>query len=211
MVPAVLSPTRTAPRRPFTSLWQCESDIALMTSMLEDLRALLAGARCGAVEIVPYQRIAKQVHGFGRRVIVCRPERLEELKQQYVVGFFSQRRPGADQKVLERANLGVVREFPNHPSILSYSSWELSAGNWANFIVGSDPDTAARWRECEAHAKSVAELASAHYRNVRIHSGRLPGGVGGPRSMVIERSKYWDYESPALWRAVREYPAAAAG
>ena len=43
-----------------------------------------------------------------------------------------------------------------------------------------------------------------YYRTVRIHNGVLPDGVMGNRSIVVERTKYWDYGSAKVWHAVRE-------
>ena len=30
-----------------------------------------------------------------------------------------------------------------------------------------------------------------------------------PETVIIERTKYWDYDSPELWHALRDFPAGA--
>ena len=200
MAIAALRPNRAAPRRPFTSPALVDRDLGILTAMLEDLRSLVySGA-----EIVPYRKINRKAYGLRRRAIVCRLEPLLELDALYVAGFFAWRKQEVDITELDRANQDVVRRFPEYPEILSYSTWELSTNNWVNFIVADCPDFAEKWRECPAHTSAVDRFAHVHYRNVRIHGGRIPGGLGGGRRIVLERTKYWDYEVRPTWMGVRE-------
>ena len=47
------------------------------------------------------------------------------------------------------------------------------------------------------------------YRDVRIHNGRLPGGVDSRNEISIYRTKYWDYgpvtDAEQTWTAIREW------
>lgn len=206
-----LAPDQGVPRRPFTSVSLYQRDIAVLTDMLEDLRCLQAAAEKGRQKIVPYKRIAWATHGYKRRVIVCRPERLTSKKELCVVGFFGEMRPELDVAVLEKANAEIVREFESYPGILSYSSFELPGDQWANLVLHDEPQVTERWRGSERHRRAVADLSPVHYRNVRIHNGRIPGGLPGGRWIVINRTKYWDYRAKTIWHAVRDLPTPIKG
>jgi hypothetical protein len=81
---------------------------------------------------------------------------------------------------------------------------ELADGNWANLVLHNVAEDRETWRASETHARAARELSPLYYRTVRIHNGVLPDGVMGNRSMVVERTKYWDYGSGKVWHAVRE-------
>ena len=205
-VAVVLRPDRAAPRRPFTSPKLTERDLGILTAMLEDLRSVMYG-RLGP--IVPYRKVTRRVYGLQRYVIVCNPGPLLALDRLFVTGFFAERHGDVDVTELNVVNKDVIRQFPNYPGILSYTCWELSTDNWVNFIVTDRSNAAELWRSCPAHRAAVDNYAARHYRNLRIHSGHLPRGLGGGRGITLDRTKYWDYESGDGWHAVRELRPAA--
>ena len=205
MAVAVLSQGRAAPRRPFTSPALVDRDLGILTAMLEDLRSVMYGRAA----IVPYRKVTRRAYGLQRYVIVCNPEPLLELGVVFITGFFAERHKDVDVTELNQVNQGVIRQFPNYPGILSYTCWELSTDNWVNFIVTDRADAAEQWRQCPAHRAAVENYAVRHYRNLRIHSGHLPSGLGGGRRVVLDRTKYWDYEAQPTWMAVREVQTAA--
>ncbi len=200
----VLSANQGVPGRPFASVDRYERDSSILTSMVEDLRALVASAAAGGIDLVPHRKITWRVHGLKRRVIVCDPGRLTSAGELFAVGFMAERNADLPITALERANTKIVKEFVDYPGILSYSSWELADRQWANLVLAEDALVAERWRESMAHRRAVAELSPRHYRNVVIHHGRLPGGLGGGRWIVLDRTRYIDFEGGETWRAVRE-------
>ncbi len=200
----VLRPDEAVAGRSFASPDRYERDSCILTSMVEDLRALLVSADAGSVELVPHRPIRWKVHGLRRRVIVCDPARVRLDADLFAVGFIAQRRPDMPIGPLERANSKIVKEFADYPGILSYSSWELDGHDWANLVINEDEEAAARWRSSAAHARAVAELSPRHYRNVVIHNGRLPGGLPGGRWIAIDRTRYLDFAGGEVWRATRE-------
>ncbi len=204
MTEVVLRADQGVPDRPFTSVDRYERDSSILTSMVEDLRALLASAAAGTIELVPYRQVTWRVHGLRRRVIVCNPAKLAEAEDRFAVGFMAERRPDLPVTALERANTKIVKEFVDYPGIISYSSWELAHRQWANLVLNEDELVPARWRESEAHRRAVAEMSPRHYRNVVIHHGRLPGGLPGGRWIVLDKTRYIDFGGGETWRAVRE-------
>ena len=198
----LLAPTQSVPKRPFTSVRLYDRDQAILGYMLEDLRSTLARGEPGRYHAYP--PMEWEVNGLHRRTIISAPLRLNEPGDVYVVGFFGERYLDRDITPLEQANAEIVLEFRNFHGILSYSSMELTDGNWANLVLHDLPDTRDQWRTSAIHAQAALQLAPVFYQTVRIHNGYLAGGIGGGRSIEIERTKYWDYRKSRVWHAVRE-------
>ncbi len=211
MTEVVLAADEGVADRPFTSVDRYERDSSVLTSMVEDVRALFTSAAAGTIELVPHRKVTWRVHGLKRRVIVCEPAKLAGAADLFAVGFMAERRPELPINALERANAKIVKEFERYPGILSYSSWELAGNQWANLVLNEDHLVPDRWRESDAHARAVAELSPRHYRNVVIHHGRLPGGLPGGRWIVIDRTRYIDFTGAQPWRAVRALRPTATG
>jgi hypothetical protein len=204
-----LSPTQSVSKRPFTSVRLYDRDQAILGYMLEDLRDTLARGEPGRYHAYP--PIEWEVNGLHRRTIVSAPLRLNQPDDVFVVGFFGERHFDRDVAPLEQANAEIVLEFRNFHGILSYSSMELTDGNWANLVLHDLPDTREEWRASEIHAKAALQLAPVFYRTVRIHNGYLPGGLTGGQTIQIERTKYWDYGKSRVWHAVRDLQSPHAG
>lgn len=202
-----LGTTQTARGRPFTSPGRYERDQQILAYMLEDLRATLGEMAEGVVTVRPYEPVEWTVMGLKRRLIVCDPMRIGKRSKVHVVGFFGERKRERDMEPLEQANAEVVLEFKDYPGILSYTSVELADGNWANLVIHDAADDRERWRSSQRHAQVATALSPLYYANVRIHNGHIPGGVMGGRSIVLERTKYWDYRGTTVWQAVRELTA----
>jgi hypothetical protein len=204
MAARVLASDQSVARRPFTSPGLYPRDLAILGYMLEDLRGLLVRVATGKVTLVPFGAIEWVVHDLKRRVVICDAMSLHNRRSAQLVGFFGERHPEQDGTPLEEANFEIVLEFQKYPGILSYSSMELADGNWANLVLHNVAEDRETWRASEAHARAARELSPLYYRTVRIHNGVLPDGVMGNRSIVVERTKYWDYGSSTVWHAVRD-------
>jgi len=80
-------------------------------------------------------------------------------------------------------------------------------GFWANLVLHEVPSDTEDWRSNHVHRGAVA-LSPDLYRDVRIHNGRLSGGVNSNHEIVLNRTKYWDYGpevgAEPTWMAWRE-------
>jgi len=47
------------------------------------------------------------------------------------------------------------------------------------------------------------------YHSVRIHNGCILGGPIASESVIIETTKYWDYDTDPVWHAFRSLPRGA--
>ena len=207
--PLHLLPDESPPDHPGASTTLYQSDIALLNYLLQDLRALMRRAATGQVRLLPHQRVTWEVHGLQRRTVVCDPDQLLAFEDVQVVGFFGDRRPTADVPAVDEVEVGLLEEFRSYPGILSYSSVELVDDQWANLVVHREPTDREAWRESAIHVDAVDRIAPPTYRSVRIHNGCIKGGVIGPETVVIETTKYWDYDATPTWHAIRVLPGGA--
>lgn len=199
-----LGPMEEAPGRPFTSVDLIERDLGILLKLLADVRGVLREVDAGVRELEPYQRLAWKVDDLTHRLIVCDEDRLRYRERTCVVGFFGERRVDQDPSPLEEANSAIVSEFAHYPGILSYSSVELARGHWANLVLHDDPVDREYWRQSALHAEAVRLLSPLHYRNVRIHNAELTDGLTDSPRLVLERTKYYDFDGAVEWRAQRE-------
>jgi len=204
--PEQLSPTENVAAHRIASMSHYPGDIALLNYLLQDLRVLMRRHRKGEIEIEKQQVFQWDVHGLERRTVLCDPERIQEDGDVQIVGFFGDRRENPDYEAVDASEIDLISEFVNYPGILSYSSIELVDHYWANLVVHREPEDREAWRGSEAHKHAVEHVAPNAYHAVRIHNGRIPDGVLSSQTVVIESTKYWDYDSGDGWHAVRELP-----
>lgn len=198
----VLSPSETVKGRPFTSPRLYVGDTRALSYMLHDLKCLIDAGR---LPISLHAPIEWQVNGLARRSVICDLDNLTRRHTQLCfVGFFGERRQDRPITPLEEANAELILEFRNFPGILSYSSMELYDGNWANLVIHYRPEDKTYWQSSERHAEAAQRLAPSYYRTVRIHNGVIPGGLHGGNGLVIQSTKYWDYQRPKLWQGLRD-------
>lgn len=209
MEPITLGPDENPPEHPCASSGFYQTDIALLNYLLQDLRVLTRRAAKGETDLHPHQVITWEVHGLARRTVICDPDSLMQPKLVHMVGFFGNRRANSDLEMIEIEEVGLIDEFRGYPGILSYSSVELVDGYWANLVVHSSRDDREIWRGSQIHAHAAERVAPEIYTGVRIHNGYIDGGPVGTETVVIESTKYWDYEVSPTWHAIRPLPGGA--
>ena len=212
--PVVLAPDEVATDHPCTDTSLYAADRGLLAYMLQDVRALVRLAVDGTRDVVGYEPIIWFVHGLKRRIVPCDLDRLMDGGDLQVVGFFGSRRlasegglaPGTDP--IDGLDSALTAEFRNHPGIACYSTIEMVDGFWANLVLHSVPSDAEVWRGSEVHRGAVV-MSPTLYRDVRIHSGRLVGGVNSTSEIALHATKYWDYglvpDGQPTWTAVRSW------
>jgi hypothetical protein len=201
-----LTPRETAAGREFTDpdlttadLWSVRVMLGKIQQHVPSAASLAAGPRLLTVE-------EREADGRAHRAIVCNARRLADDRDVAWVGFFAVKRLDRDSTPLTLRDDELIREFPAHPGILSYSSLELAGEDWGNLILLEGDEAREQWRASPRHADAVRELAPRHYTDVRLHQGTLLGGVLAGREPCLRRTKYYDYRGGVTWRAEREWP-----
>lgn len=198
-----LGPGDVVSDRPFTATELTIRDHGILHGILGDVRSVVVEIEEGSRLVEPYQKLAWRVGELTHRLLLCDVERLRNHASLCVVGFFGDRRPTMDPWPLEEANTEIVAEFAQYPGILAYASVELPDGHWANLVLHDDPVDIQFWRRSKMHQQAVEQLSPQHYYNVRIHNGRLTSGIFDQPTIVITKTKYYDYTGGESWRAER--------
>ena len=73
-------------------------------------------------------------------------------------------------------------------------------------MVHTTPADRDAWRQSHVHIEAAERLAPSIYHNVRIHNGCIPGGPVGSGTVVLESTKYFDYDVTPMWHAFRRLP-----
>ncbi len=201
-----LARRETAAGRGFTDPAWTARDLGAVRLMLEEIRRRAAGAATLPAGPRPLVLERREAGGRVHRAIVCDERRLGDGRDLTWVGFFGVKRRDVDPAPLTIRDDELIREFPDHPGILSYSSLALADGDWANLILLDGDEAGEHWRVSERHAHAARELAPRHYTDVRLHQGILPGGVRARGEPILRRTKYYDYRDAVTWRAEREWP-----
>ena len=191
---------------PCADLRHYEADLAVLNHLLHDLRALLLRTRAGEATLRPYQMISWHEDGLRRRIVMCDPATLLRGGDVLIVGFIGNRRSTEEANQIDEFDFDVIGEFRQYPGILSYSSMELVPNQWANLVVHQEVGDREAWRHSAIHIEAAEELSPRVFHSVRIHNGRVQGGPVGDGGVIVEVSKYWDYDSHPMWHAIRTIP-----
>ncbi len=201
----VLIQTESVPGRAFTDPEQNVADVTALRHMLARLRHRLSQPEGVPANPRPLVLNVPESDGRGHRIVLANPERLQAASVLALVGFFGQKRPGADPSPLDVLDRELIDEFPRHPGVLSYSSLEGEGGNWGNLVVLDSPGAGEHWKTSAKHAYAARELAPGHYTTIRLHNGLLATGLMSDHDLILLRTKYYDFQGESPWRAVREF------
>ena len=204
--PVPLRADENPANHPCADIGHYGADLALLNYLLQDLRVLVRQAAAGEAVLRPYQTLTWHVHGLRRRTVLCDPTPLLDGMDVWVVGFLADRRASDTANEVDEFEIDVIAEFRQYPGILSYSSIELIGNQWANLVVHREPGDREAWRHSPVHIEAAEILSPRVYHNVRIHNGRVPGGPIGSGTVIVETTKYWDYDSDPMWHAFRALP-----
>jgi hypothetical protein len=197
-----LDPQELVPGRPFTDPGLIRLDLAALDHMRAALCALLADP-APAPDMQEYLRLGERT-GRGHDVTIARRAALLAGGALAVVGFFGHRRRDIDLSPLLEADAALTLEFTRHTGVLSYSRLELEDGNWGNMVLLADEAAGHLWLGSERHAYAVRQLAPRFYHTVRLHNATLPAGVFGSAPIHLVRTRYYDYQAPLPWIAIRD-------
>jgi hypothetical protein len=139
--------------------------------------------------------------GQGHQAFVSQPEALGAAQEMIVVGFFGHMQPGAQADTLpqiQAVDAALIAQFPTFPGLYSYTSLQLPGGDWANLAVFSDLNAMDEWSANPTHVRAIKDIAPRHYDTIRLHVGRLQGGLNGQLS--IFRTRFYQYEEDSIWR-----------
>ena len=68
------------------------------------------------------------------------------------------------------------------------------------------PDVPREWYSNAAHERAVV-ISPNHYHSIRLHKGTISGPLFPDGDLVIERTKYFDFDGDRTWQALRQADA----
>jgi hypothetical protein len=142
--------------------------------------------------------------GLRHLLVVPATDALIQARDLLVVGFFGRPREDAETALLfdlEERLVAGMSAYSAH-GLLSYYDLELVKGAYGNLILFTGPEGPARWAENPVHREAVG-ISPSNYHEIRLHQGRLPGGILEDGELFLTRTRYIDYGGPETWRAVR--------
>ena len=191
--------------RPFTDPEHSQEDLVMMRRMARQLVDTYDDpVLC---DFVPGKNVLCQSDPSGRhfRIYYIQPDLLFSLNEITVVGFFGQKRLGADIGPLIKADKLFEHEFKNHPGLLSLSTVRLADGDFGNLVLFTDPEAKDAWNYSDLHYQLVSEISPPYYKSVRLNNAVLPEGLSSPENLQLIGVKYLDYNTDPPWRAVRAF------
>ncbi|MDJ0756345.1 MAG: hypothetical protein QNJ45_22630 [Ardenticatenaceae bacterium] len=196
----MLTPTCIVPDRIFTHPQHTIYDRRVLKYMLSQICLQLANKH-----IKPRTSIQKEeADGRTHRMLLVRPETLKEAKFISLVGFFGQRQVGTANEGLQSRDALLVELMVDQDGLLSYTTLELTCGNFANCVLFTSEEAKNRWGANPLHQEIAHDLSPRFYDSVRIYNGSIEGGITDPAGLSLARVKYFDYRSRPVWRAQRE-------
>jgi hypothetical protein len=206
---AVLGPDEFLADRPFTDPANTEREADIMRSMLEHERGLTRRwAEAGSD--APAKVVSNENDDAGLRHLLVIPstQALIERSDLTAVGFFGKAREEVDHGVLFDLEEELIARMEQYGEVglLSYYDVELALpkGSYGNLILFSTPEVPKEWYEDEVHHRAV-KVSPGHYHTIRLHKGHLPGRVLDGGRLVIDRTKYLDFEEPDIWFGLRNF------
>lgn len=199
-----LDATTLIPTRPFTDPALSLQDLRALHRCVGRLRAAIhSSLLCGDETLCRFEW--EDDAGLHQRIVARRGVDLLAIAPLTVVGFFGQRRRMVDRGPIEDVDAALVAEIADHADVLAYYTSALLGGEYANLVLCANDGARTHWNRSPRHAWAVRELAPACYHSVRLHNGVMAHGLRCSAGPVLTRTKYYDYDGPSVWRAVRTF------
>lgn len=189
--------------RPFTNPVCTVRDLQVMNFALDQLRLLFTDDSFAPLLDAGEQIFWLETGGRPHRLILCDVAALRQRNPLLLVGFFGQRRAGADPAPIDQVDNDLIGELMAHPGLLSYCSILLPDGEYGNIVLFDGERAKLHWSTSERHAYAARVLSPKYYESVRLHNGHLHDGLFAGAPPVIAATKYLDYRGMLPWRGMR--------
>lgn len=200
-----LTPNAVLPDRIFTHPQHTTYDRRVLAYTLVRLCRLFETGRIEP-QTQPIDLIDLEPDGRSHRILVFQPQVLFPSVNHTpfsVVGFFGQRQVGTQTEALQSRDDLLVEMMQAQEGPLSYSTIELTCGNFANCILFVSEEAKIAWGANPLHRELARDLSPRFYYSVRLYNGTLSGGITRPETLELHVVKYFDYRSRPPWRAQR--------
>ena len=98
----------------------------------------------------------------------------------------------------------LFSEMRKHEGLLSYSSLELTNGDYGNCVIFANEAAKDNWGYSKVHAEAVDDLSPLYYKSVRLYNGIISGNVFDFYRLKLTIAKYFDYSESPAWFGSRQ-------
>lgn len=199
-----LGPQEVVAGRLFTNPEASSYDLTVLQYMAETVYRVMKQTPDIPPEPRPYVLVLEEHGGRYHRICLVQPKQLLRPNNLAVVGFCGQKLSEVDRAPLDAVDDDLIEELPQHPHLLSYSTLQLECNNTVNLVLFDHPEGLNHWAASKQHAEAVG-MSPYYYSVIRLHNATLPGGLLSGNRLVLLRTKYFDFQTGTMWRAVREF------
>jgi hypothetical protein len=200
-----LNPTERVEGKAFTHPGYSNLEARVMRYMMLRLCQVLESFHWQANpnRLQPHIQELLEPDGRYHRVLLIQPTGFKARDHFSVVGFFGQRSFDADQGDAAERDKLLFEEMTQHQGLLSYSTLELTNGDYANCILFSDEAAKNQWGRSRVHEKAAREFSPKFYHSVRLYNGVLNAPIMESYKLKLQTVKYFDYSVQPCWSATR--------
>lgn len=199
------APGDICPKRAFTHPAHTASDLRQIRYMLQRLsqvvHTLLTNQNPNRFDIQSHELI--EPDGRHHRIIPIRPEKMMNAINLTVVGFFGQKNIYSDGVAIASRDKMLFDEMHKHPGLYSYSSLEMTNGDYGNCVLFADEEAKNNWGYSQIHTEAVDVLSPQFYTSIRLYNGIIPGQVHDFYRLKLHLVKYFDYSVKPTWLGAR--------
>jgi hypothetical protein len=201
-----LKPAEIVQDRPFTDPDRIVNDINTLRFMVDQLCLYLENGHLYANRPPPIIVHQPSRSKWFYRLVIARPEILLQPGEMVFVGFLGHRREDANLELAGEFDEILLKEIPDYPGLLSYSTMPLVSGDYSNLVIFTDASVKEQWSQSKAHQQAVRKLSPDYYKSIKLYNGKLPRGIVDSNAMQLSRIKYFDYQVDPRWQAERVFP-----
>jgi hypothetical protein len=199
-----LRPDERVEARRFTHPHYITVEARVMRFMIQRVCQIVESLQASHSENTGLQ-IREMLEPDGRyhRVLVIQPSELNQRQTFTVVGFFGQRNFDSQDKESWQRDALLFSEMQNHQGLLSYSTLEMTNGDYCNTILFADETSKNHWGRSSVHEKAVREFSPTFYHSIRLYNGVLEASIMEAHKLKLTSVKYFDYSVIPVWIAQR--------
>lgn len=141
----------------------------------------------------PLLYLLQERHNRSHRIALYQARESFLLPNLLFVGFISKKQTALDAQIVGNiadVDKQMLNELVEIPGLLSYSSLQFRNGNWCNLVLFREETAKTHIRSSSTHSYAVYQLAPRYYNWIRLHNGRVEGGLTQGRLMLNKTHLY---------------------
>jgi hypothetical protein len=199
----LLSPSNAASNS--TVRGEHKNDLIVLESMLCQINGTLQSNTTFSIQ--PSFSLSNTRRPRLQRLIIYRPDDLRLATDIPFVAFVSRRQHEPDPTIVNTIHdidRELVTTLVDVPGLLAYFSLELYSGQWYNLVVLRDEAAKKQLTSFTLHSYASHEVAPHYYAWIRLHHGRMYGGIQ-QHHLEVQSTKYYTFSPSSSTKGTGVY------